>query len=140
ARPHRQASPTPRTNIVNGQRFSRQGDSMSPIDFAVVGAGIAGASVAWQLAGRGATVLVRERESQPGYHSTGRSAALYLEQYGPPQVQALTRASRAFYTAPPADFMPEPVLSPRGALYVARADQRAQLETAYAQAQLHSQA
>ena len=112
---------------------------MSPVDFVVVGAGIAGASVAWQLAGR-ASVLVLERESQPGYHSTGRSAALFLEHYGPPQVQALTRASRAFYTAPPADFMPEPVLSPRGALYVARADQRAQLEAAYAEACRHSQA
>ncbi|WP_315125789.1 FAD-dependent oxidoreductase [Comamonas antarctica] len=112
---------------------------MSPIDFVVVGAGIAGASVAWQLSGR-ASVLVLERETQPGYHSTGRSAALYLEHYGPPQVQALTRASRAFYTAPPADFMPEPVLSPRGALYVARADQRAELDAAYAEARRHSQA
>lgn len=112
---------------------------MSAVDFVVIGAGIAGASVAWQLAGH-AAVLVLERESQPGYHSTGRSAALYLEHYGPSQVQALTRASRAFYSAPPADFMPEPVLSPRGALYVARADQRAQLEAAYAEARLHSQA
>ncbi|MCD2512347.1 NAD(P)/FAD-dependent oxidoreductase [Comamonas endophytica] len=112
---------------------------MAPIDFVVVGAGIAGASVAWQLAGR-ASVLVLERESQPGYHSTGRSAALFLEHYGPSQVQALTRASRAFYSSPPADFMPGPVLSPRGALYVARADQRAQLEAAYAEARLHSQA
>jgi len=112
---------------------------MFPVDFVVVGAGIAGASVAWQLSDR-ASVLVLERETQPGYHSTGRSAALYLEHYGPPQVQALTRASRAFYTAPPADFMPEPVLSPRGALYVARADQRAELDAAYAEARRHSQA
>ena len=112
---------------------------MAVVDFVVVGAGIAGACVAWQLAGR-AAVLVLERESQPGYHSTGRSAALFLEHYGPSQVQALTRASRAFYAAPPADFMPEPVLSPRGALYVARADQRAQLEAAYAEARRHSQA
>ena len=116
---------------------------MSPVDFVVVGAGIAGASVAWQLSGR-ASVLVLERETQPGYHSTGRSAALYLEHYGPPQVQALTRASRAFYTAPPADFMHEPVLSPRGALYVARADQLQQLQGAGAggllvQALVHEQ-
>ena len=112
---------------------------MSPVDFVVVGAGIAGASVAWQLAEH-ASVLVLERETQPGYHSTGRSAALYLEHYGPPQVQALTRASRAIYTAPPADFMPEPVLSPRGALYVARADQLDQLQAAFAEARLHSPA
>jgi D-arginine dehydrogenase len=88
---------------------------MSPVDFVVVGAGIAGASVAWQLSGR-ASVLVLERETQPGYHSTGRSAALYLEHYGPPQVQALTRASRAFYTAPPAGFKTDPVHCPRGEL------------------------
>lgn len=112
---------------------------MSPVDFVVVGAGIAGASVAWQLSGRH-SVLVLERESQPGYHSTGRSAALFLEHYGPAQVQALTRASQAFYEAPPADFLPAPVLSPRGALYVARADQRDQLDAAYAEARLHSQA
>ncbi len=112
---------------------------MSLVDFVVVGAGIAGASVAWQLADR-ASVLLLEREAQPGYHSTGRSAALFLEHYGPPQVQALTRASRAFYETPPEDFMPEPALSPRGALYVARADQRELLEAAYAEARKHSQA
>lgn len=112
---------------------------MSPVDFVVVGAGIAGASVAWQLSGR-SSVLVLERESQPGYHSTGRSAALFLEHYGPDQVQALTRASRAFYEAPPADFLPQPVLSPRGALYVAREDQRDLLDAAYAEARQHSEA
>lgn len=112
---------------------------MASVDFVVVGAGIAGASVAWQLAGR-SSVRVLERESQPGYHSTGRSAALFLEHYGPAQVQALTRSSQAFYAAPPADFLPAPVLGPRGALYVARADQRDLLDAAYAEARLHSQA
>jgi D-arginine dehydrogenase len=84
-------------------------------DFVVVGAGMAGASVAWQLArDGGASVLVLERESQPGYHSTGRSAALYEEHYGPIQVQALTRASRAFYEQPPPGFVQAPILAPRG--------------------------
>ncbi|MDQ2927150.1 MAG: FAD-dependent oxidoreductase, partial [Pseudomonadota bacterium] len=44
-------------------------------DFLVVGAGIAAASVGTWLARRGSVALL-ERESQPGYHSTGRSAAL----------------------------------------------------------------
>ena len=79
---------------------------MQSADTIVIGAGIAGASVAWQLVqdrpgGEGASVLLLERESQPGYHTTGRSAALYMATYGTPNIQALTRASRAFYDAPP---------------------------------------
>jgi len=64
-------------------------------------------------------VLVLEREDQPGYHSTGRSAALFAESYGTPQVRALTRASRAFFDAPPQGFCDHPLLSPRGALIIA---------------------
>lgn len=97
-------------------------------DHVVIGAGIAGASVAWQLAAAatlaGAAdaagrVLLLERESQPGYHTTGRSAALYMATYGTPNIQALTRASRAFYDAPPPEFGDAPILSPRGVVYVA---------------------
>jgi choline dehydrogenase-like flavoprotein len=91
-------------------------------DAAVVGAGIAGASFAYTLAPH-ARVLLLERESQPGMHSTGRSAAMFMESYGPPQVRALTRASRAFYTRPPSGFSEVPILSPRGALYVADREQ-----------------
>ena len=87
-------------------------------DFLVIGAGIAGASIAHFLAPHGRTVVL-ERESQPGYHSTGRSAALFMESYGTAQVRALTRASRAFLEAPPAGFADGPILSPRGALHVA---------------------
>ncbi|CAM4363043.1 FAD-dependent oxidoreductase [Comamonas aquatilis] len=113
-------------------------------DFVVVGAGMAGSSVAWQLvqAGDAASpkVLVLERESQPGYHTTGRSAALYEEHYGPAQVQALTRASRAFYDAPPAGFAQTPILTPRGVLYVGTAEQKALIDSAYAEAVVHSPA
>ncbi|CAM3446892.1 NAD(P)/FAD-dependent oxidoreductase [Paracidovorax anthurii] len=114
------------------------GDS---VDFLVIGAGIAGASIGWQLAhaASGPGVLVLERESQPGYHTTGRSAALYMETYGTPNIQALTRASRAFYEQPPAGFCgDEPLLSPRGVVYVAGPDQLDLLEEAYAQALAHS--
>ncbi len=62
-------------------------------DFAIIGGGIAGASLAYRLASE-ASVVVLERESQPGYHATGRSAAMFMETYGTPQIQALTRASR----------------------------------------------
>lgn len=99
-------------------------------DFVVVGAGIAGASIGYFLAPHG-RVVVLERESQPGYHTTGRSAALFIESYGTPQVRALTCASRAFFEAPPPGFTEHPLLSPRGALYVGTADQSAALEEAY---------
>jgi len=96
----------------------------------VVGAGIAGASVAYELA-PDRRVLLLERESQPGYHTTGRSAALFTETYGNAVMRALTRASRSFLLRPPPGFAPAPLLSPRGTLLVARADQRAALERAF---------
>jgi D-arginine dehydrogenase len=69
-------------------------------DFLIVGAGIAGASTGYFLAPH-ARCLMLERESQPGYHSTGRSAAQFIASYGPPQVRALSRASEPFFQAPP---------------------------------------
>jgi D-arginine dehydrogenase len=94
-------------------------------DIAVIGGGIAGASAAAELAGEARVVLI-ERETRPGYHTTGRSAALYTCTYGPPGVRALSRASGpAFrdWTGPAG----APLLRPRGVLFVARDDQRAAL-------------
>ena len=104
----------------------------SSFDIAVIGAGIAGASVASRLAEH-RSVLLLERESQPGYHSTGRSAAMFIESYGPAAVRALTRASRAFYTAPPAGFAEHPLLAPRGTLYVASPGEEAALTRSFAE-------
>jgi D-arginine dehydrogenase len=100
-------------------------------DAVVVGAGIAGASLAHALAPH-ARVLLLEREAQPGMHSTGRSAAMFMESYGPPQVRALTRFSRAFYEQPPTGFTDAPILQPRGALYAAWQGQRATLDELHA--------
>ncbi len=100
-------------------------------DFLVIGAGIAAASVAYWLAPHGRVILL-ERESQPGYHSTGRSAALFMESYGTAQVRALTMASRAFLQAPPAGFSSQPLLSRRGALIVAEPGQEALLAQKWA--------
>lgn len=88
----------------------------------IIGAGIAGASLASFAAARRRVVLL-EAESQPGYHSTGRSAAMFIESYGPPGVRALTRASRAFFAAPPSGFATAPLLHERGTLSVAAAEQ-----------------
>jgi D-arginine dehydrogenase len=97
------------------------------VDCIVIGGGIAGASVAYWLAPH-ARVVVLEREPQPGYHSTGRSAALFVENYGPPTVRALTRASLAFFTDPPAGFSDHPLLIPRGMLFVASVEQERELK------------
>ena len=103
-------------------------------DVVIVGAGIAGASLAWRLAPQMSVALI-EREPQPGYHSTGRSAAMFIESYGPPAVRALTRASRGFYERPPPSFAAAPLLAPRGALYLAAPGQQALLETTRAELQ-----
>jgi len=88
----------------------------------IIGAGIAAASLGYFLAPH-ARVTLLEREAQPGYHSTGRSAALFLASYGTEQVRALTRASRAFLDQPPPGFAEVPILSPRGALFAATPEQ-----------------
>src|SRR3989344_8437193 len=90
---------------------------MSHADFIIIGGGIAGASTGFWLSPHG-KVLVLEREAHPGYHSTGRSAALYSAAYGTPQVRALTLASRAFFDNPPAGFCEHPLLTPRGEMTV----------------------
>ncbi len=95
-------------------------------DVVIVGAGIAGASLAAFLP-QDMKVLMLERESQPGYHATGRSAAVFSETYGPPLVRALSRASRPFLSAPPEGFCEHPLLSPRGVLLIAETGQEALL-------------
>jgi D-arginine dehydrogenase len=86
-------------------------------DIAIVGAGIAGASLAAALAGR-ASVRILEAESLPGYHATGRSAAFWSESYGGPLIQPLTSASGPSLA---------PFLNPRGAIHLADAGGRAKL-------------
>ncbi len=106
-------------------------------DIAVIGAGIAGASVAAELA-RTHRVAVLEREDFPGYHSTGRSAALFSEIYGNAAVRALSRASRDFFHAPPPGFAEHPLVRKRGALHIASAEQLRSLESFAANADVAS--
>ncbi len=102
-------------------------DLPATADFVVVGGGIAGASVAYELAAHG-RVVVLERETLAGYHSTGRSAALLTENYGNAVIRRLTMESRSFFEQVPERFGSPPPLSPRGVLFVAREDQRAKAE------------
>lgn len=88
-------------------------------DIVVVGAGMAGASLAAAIGTR-ASVLIVEREDHPGYHATGRSAAFWVESYGGPGVQPLTSAAGP-------KLRELGVLVPRGGLTLARAGQEAAL-------------
>lgn len=100
---------------------------MEEFDVVIVGAGMAGASLAWALAPT-RRVLLLEQESQPGYHSTGRSAATLHSSYGNATIRALTAASAPFYREPPAGFTDVALSRPLGVLMVAREDQLAVLE------------
>ncbi len=95
---------------------------MTHHDVAIIGAGIAGASMASELAPQ-CSVLLLEAEDQPGYHATGRSAAFWTETYGGPQIQPLTTASRKFLEQPEPDFSGNSFLKPRGAINIATSEQ-----------------
>ncbi len=99
----------------------------SDIDVLIVGAGIAGASLAAELAPYRAVLMI-EAEDMPGFHSTGRSAAFWQESYGGTGVQPLTAASLAALADPDPDFSERPFLSPRGALMVGRRDEAAAVD------------
>src|SRR5271155_3499222 len=100
-------------------------------DVVVVGAGMVGAPAAAEIA-RTRRVVLLEREPQPGYHSTGRSAALFSETYGNGIVRAHSRASREFLYAPPDGFVEHPLVRTRGSLHIARNDQVAALNAFFA--------
>ena len=100
-------------------------------DIIVVGAGIAGASIAARLAGD-ARVLMLEMEAQPGYHTTGRSAASYEPTYGPPVIRSLTTAAGDFFRAPPEEFSAVPLLAPRGCVALGGAEDGKLAEAAIA--------
>lgn len=91
---------------------------MDRYDYVVIGGGIAGASFAARVAEQ-ASVLVLEQEIAPGYHATGRSAALLTSLIGDPIIGSITRASRAFLDQAPAGFSALPLLQSRGVLHIA---------------------
>ena len=104
-------------------------------DFVVIGGGIAGASAAFRLVAHG-SVLLLEAESHPGYHTTGRSAALYSERYKNPVIRGLASASGSLLFAPPDGFADAPLLTPRGLLITGRDDQKAALDAQFTPEQL----
>ncbi|MGI9325377.1 MAG: NAD(P)/FAD-dependent oxidoreductase [Pseudomonadales bacterium] len=105
---------------------------MNDYDVIVIGAGIAGASIASEIAAD-LRVLLLERESQPGYHATGRSAAAFIPSYGHnnPSLRGLTLASYAFLSQPPSAFCNVALLRRRSLLTVCPPGEGATIKTEY---------
>ncbi len=99
---------------------------MDSPDVIIIGAGIAGASLGYELS-LTHRVLMLEREAYPGMHATGRSAAIFSEIYGNAIVRGLSRASRSFLFGPPVGFASAPLVGPRATLFIAPRDQIASL-------------
>jgi D-arginine dehydrogenase len=96
-------------------------------DVIVIGAGIAGATCAAHLSADHKVALI-EAEEQAGYHTTGRSAAVWDPNYGLPEILVLTRMSRDFFVSPPPGFAETPLVSPRNVVYLAPENQVSALE------------
>jgi D-arginine dehydrogenase len=97
-------------------------------DVIVIGGGMAGAAAAAHLAPKVRT-LVLEAEEVAGYHSTGRSAAIWILNYGPEEVRLLTAASRPFFLDPGPGFADHPLITPRPVLTLVPPGQEADFET-----------
>ncbi len=106
--------------------------SRRDFDIAVIGAGIAGATVAAALAADYKVALI-EAEEQAGYHTTGRSAAIWVLNYGPPDVRVLTGLSRDFFLHPPPDISAVSLGTHRPNIYLAPAGQTDALDALIAQ-------
>jgi D-arginine dehydrogenase len=96
--------------------------SAQNFDVAIIGAGMAGATAAAALSATHKTALI-EMEEQAGYHTTGRSAAIWILNYGPPEVRILTGLSRDFFITPPDGFAAAPLAAPRQIIYLAPPDE-----------------
>jgi len=92
---------------------------MKSADVVIIGAGIAGASLAYSLVQRGCTdVIIVEKEDSPGYHTSGRSAAV-LSQLDVHEIfMKLSIMSTPFFYSPPDGFADVPLVHPNGILVV----------------------
>lgn len=107
----------------------QQSDPVTTADFIIIGGGIAGASAGYEL-GRHGRVILLEKENQPGYHTTGRSSAIFQKSYnrGDPLLNILVSASEDFLRSPPPEFSARSLLAPRPMIYIASPDHQDSLE------------
>ncbi len=101
-------------------------------DVLIIGAGMVGAATAAALSTTHKVGLV-EAEEQAGYHTTGRSAAIWILNYGPPEVRVLTGLSRDFFLNPPPDIATTSLAIPRPIIYLAPEEQTSFLDALIAQ-------
>ena len=107
-------------------------------DVVVIGAGMAGATAAAALSADLKVALI-EAEDVAGYHSTGRSAAIWILNYGPADVRALTGLSRGFFENPPPGFSEVALIRRRQVVFLANHGQRAEMDVLLAEGQgLHA--
>lgn len=98
-------------------------------DFIIIGGGIAGASAGFELCKKGRVIIV-EKESQAGYHTTGRSSAIFQKSYNKcdPLLNILVRTSEDFLRHPPEGFAPQPLLEDRPLIYITRPENQDALD------------
>ena len=96
----------------------------------VVGGGIAGASAAYHLlkADRSLEIILVEAEDQLGYHTTGRSAALLLENDGTESTRSIVQASVDFLLNPPEGLTENVFVRPRDVMHIATFEQSASVD------------
>jgi D-arginine dehydrogenase len=103
---------------------------MQTFDVAIIGGGIAGLSLAYFLSPH-RSVVVLERETALGYHSTGRSAAEFVLRYNAPEVCALATIAKDFFDSPPEGFSDVSLLRQRGGVMIANAEKAARLHEVF---------
>lgn len=111
------------------------GMDIQRFDALVIGAGMAGATCAAQLAASGRRTALLEAEESAGYHTTGRSAAIWILNYGGPDARILTGASRSFFENPPPGFTEHPLAHKRAVVFIAPAAQQAHMVQMLAEGQ-----
>ncbi len=103
---------------------------MQTFDMAIIGGGIAGLSLAYFLSPH-RSVVVLERETALGYHSTGRSAAEFVLRYNAPEICQLAAIAKDFFDGPPEGFSDIPLLKQRGGVMIASAEKASRLEEVF---------
>ncbi len=101
----------------------------------VIGAGMAGATAAAHLAASGRKTALLEAEESAGYHTTGRSAAIWILNYGGADARILTGASRAFFESPPPGFTEATLAHRRAVVFIAPPEQQAHMAQMIAEGQ-----